>query len=137
MATMARDIAWPSRYADQAFQILRFTFTVAPIIAGLDKFVRLLANWEMYLAPQIAGILPVPPQTFMMIVGVVEVIAGAIVAFRPQIGGWIVAVWLWGIILNLLISGSFYDIALRDFGLSLAALSLARLAVLRRPAGQA
>lgn len=133
MATMARELAWPGEYSLQAFQLLRFAFTVAPILAGLDKFVHLLANWEMYVAPQIASILPFSAQTFMKIAGGVEILAGLLVAFRPAIGGWIVAAWLWCIILNLLIMGAFYDIALRDFGLSLAALALARLALIRPP----
>lgn len=115
------------RAARQAFQILYFGFIVAPIVAGLDKFFHLLVNWDQYLAPTIAGLLPLSPHTFMLAVGVVEVVAGIIVAVKPSIGGWIVAAWLWGIIVNLLLVPGYFDIALRDFGLSLGALALARL----------
>ena len=113
--------------AHQAFQILYFGFIVAPIVAGLDKFFQLLVNWDQYLAPAIAGLLPMSPHTFMLAVGVIEVVAGIIVAVKPSIGGWIVAAWLWGIIINLLLVPGYFDIALRDFGLSLGALALARL----------
>lgn len=113
----------------QAYQLLHFIFAVAPIIAGLDKFSRLLVNWDQYVAPMVARILPFPAHTFMMLVGVVEIIAGLIVAFRPRIGAWIVAAWLWAIIVNLLIFPGWFDIALRDFGLSVGAVALARLAV--------
>ena len=113
--------------ARQAFQILYFGFIVAPIVAGLDKFFHLLVNWDQYLAPTIAGFLPMSPHTFMLAVGVIEVVAGIIVAVKPSIGGWIVAAWLWGIIINLLLIPGYFDIALRDFGLSLGALALARL----------
>ena len=114
--------------ARQAFQILYFGFIVAPIVAGLDKFFHLLVNWDQYLAPTIAGLLPMSPHTFMLAVGVIEVVAGIIVAVKPSIGGWIVAAWLWGIIINLLLIPGYFDIALRDFGLSLGAVALARLA---------
>jgi hypothetical protein len=113
--------------ARQAFQILYFGFIVAPIVAGVDKFLHLLVNWDQYLAPTIAGLLPIAPHTFMLAVGVIEVVAGTIVALKPSIGGWIVAAWLWGIIINLLLIPGYFDIALRDFGLSLGALALARL----------
>jgi hypothetical protein len=116
------------RAARQAFQILYFGFIVAPIVAGVDKFFHLLVNWDQYLSPFIAGLLPIGPHTFMQAVGVVEVVAGIIVAVKPSIGGWIVAAWLWGIIVNLLLIPGYFDIALRDFGLSLGALALARLA---------
>jgi hypothetical protein len=111
----------------QAYQILHWGFTAVPILAGLDKFAHLLTDWDHYLAPAIARMLPVGVHPFMLGVGVVEIIAGLLVAFKPRIGGYIVALWLWGIVLNLLIEGSFYDIAFRDFGLSLGALALARL----------
>jgi hypothetical protein len=113
--------------ARQAFQILYFAFIVAPIVAGVDKFLHLLVNWDQYLAPAIAGLLPVSPHTFMLAVGVVEVLAGIIVAVKPSIGGLIVAAWLWGIIVNLLLVPGYFDIALRDLGLSLGAVALARL----------
>lgn len=116
-----------SRPAYQAYQILHFGFTIAPIIAGLDKFFDFLVNWDAYLSPLVPRLLPVGGHPFMMGVGVVEVVAGILVAVRPRIGGYVVAFWLWGIIVNLLSIPGFYDIALRDFGLSLGALALARL----------
>jgi hypothetical protein len=126
--TLEMQAAVPSdSTARQAFQILYFAFIVAPIVAGVDKFLHLLVNWDQYLAPAIAGFLPVTPHTFMLAVGVVEVLAGIIVAVKPSIGGFIVAAWLWGIIVNLLLVPGYFDIALRDFGLSLGALALARL----------
>jgi hypothetical protein len=110
--------------ARTAYGILHFTFTVAPIVAGLDKFFHLLANWDMYLAPWIAGILPMSAHAFMMLVGAIEIIAGLIVAFRPKVGAWIVCAWLFGIIINLVTYPGFFDIALRDLGLCLAAAAL-------------
>jgi uncharacterized membrane protein len=111
----------------QAYQILHWGFVAAPIIAGLDKFFHLLAHWEQYLAPIIPQTLGVAPHTVMSVAGVLEILAGIIVAVKPRIGGYIVAVWLLGIIINLLLYPGFYDIALRDFGLLLGALALARL----------
>jgi hypothetical protein len=116
--------ASPSR---QAYLILYAGFTLLPILAGIDKFFHLLVNWDMYLAPLATRILPVSAHTFMLIVGVIEIVAGLLVFFRPQIGAYVVALWLWGIIVNLLLIPGFYDIAVRDFGLSLGALALARL----------
>jgi hypothetical protein len=112
----------------QAFQILRLGFTVAPIIAGLDKFLGLLTNWDKYLAPQVSSTLGVSPHTFMMIVGVIEIIAGLAVAVAPRFGGYLVSAWLVGIIVNLLLVGGFLDVALRDLGLAMGAFALARLA---------
>jgi hypothetical protein len=113
--------------AYQAYRILQMAFILAPILAGLDKFTHLLVNWDNYLAPTIANMLPIGAHQFMLLVGVIEILAGVLVALRPQIGGYVVAFWLWGIILNLLLHGGYYDIALRDFGLSLGAIALARL----------
>jgi hypothetical protein len=112
----------------QAYQILRIGFTVAPIIAGLDKFFHLLTDWNQYLAPFIPRMLGISATTFMMIVGVIEIVAGLVVWFKPRFGGYLVMAWLWGIIVNLLLVPGYYDIALRDFGLSLGALALGRLA---------
>jgi hypothetical protein len=121
----------PTRHA---YELLRFTFAVAPILAGLDKFFHLLANWDMYLCPLAERVLRGHGHTFMQVAGVIEVIAGIGVALMPRVFGWIVAVWLWLIIINLLLCHTFYDIALRDFGLSLAAVALARIAeVYHRP----
>lgn len=118
-----------SRPAWQAYQILHFAFTVAPILAGLDKFFHLLTNWDMYLAPWIARMLPVSGHQFMLAVGAIEVIAGLLVAVKPKIGAPVVAAWLLGIILNLVSMGAFFDIALRDLGLALGATALWRLSL--------
>jgi hypothetical protein len=107
--------------------LLHIGFAALPVIAGIDKFFHWLVNWDQYLAPLATEILPVSGHTFMLAVGVVEVAAGLLVAFRPRIGAYVVALWLWGIIVNLLLIPGFYDIALRDFGLSIGALALARL----------
>src|SRR5439155_2559413 len=125
--TAARVSALAGRPAYQAYLILYAGFVALPILAGLDKFAHLLVNWDQYLAPLVTQILPVTGHTFMLVVGVIEIAAGVLVALRPRVGACIVALWLWGIILNLLLVPGFYDIALRDFGLSLGALALARL----------
>jgi hypothetical protein len=119
--------------AYQAYLILRTGFVVAPILFGLDKFTNLLADWTTYLAPSIDRLVPGSATGAMLAVGVVEVIAGLVVAVRPKIGGYLVAAWLAGIIGNLLLLGDHYDVALRDFGLLLAALALARLATAFQP----
>jgi hypothetical protein len=123
----ARSSDLAGRPAYQAYLILHVGFAALPILAGLDKFSSLLVNWEQYLAPVVTRLLPVSGHTFMLAVGVIEVAAGLLVAFRPRIGACVVALWLWGIIVNLLLVPGFYDVALRDFGLSLGALALARL----------
>ena len=113
----------------QAFMLLRLAFTIAPILFGLDKFAGVLTDdWTKYLAPEFNDILPGSASDAMHIVGVVEVAAGLVVAFVPRFGGLLVAGWLAGIILSLLLVGGYGDIALRDFGLLLGALTLARLA---------
>ena len=111
-----------------AYKVLHLGFIVAPILAGVDKFFHFLVNWDMYLAPRVEKLLPIPGHTFMLGVGVVEIVAGLLVAVKPRIGGFVVAAWLWGIIINLLLVPGYYDIALRDFGLSLGALALGILA---------
>ena len=118
--------------ARQAFLLLRTVFTVAPILFGLDKFFNLLTDWTIYLAPVATAVVPVSAQAFMYGVGAVEVLAGLLVALRPRIGSLVVAAWLLGIIVNLLVLGSFYDVALRDFGLLVGALALNRLATAAR-----
>jgi hypothetical protein len=119
----------------QAFTLLRIGLTAAPIAFGLDKFFNVLVNWEIYLAPWINRLMPGTAHQFMDVVGVVEIVAGLVVALRPRYGGYLVAAWLAGIIVNLLTYSGYYDVALRDFGLLLAALTLARLAsVYDRPA---
>ena len=131
MKTVPADHALHAREmqpAKQAFLLLRTVFTVAPILFGLDKFTNILADWTVYLAPQATAIVPLPPQTFMYVVGVVEIVAGIAVAIRPRFGSLLVGAWLAGIIINLLLLGSFFDVALRDFGLLVGALALNRLA---------
>jgi len=114
---------------DQAFLILRSAFTLAPILFGLDKFFNLMVDWPLYLAPWLDRLVPGTAQEFMYAVGAVEILAGVLVAFAPRFGGLVVAAWLAGIVVNLLTAEPrFYDIALRDFGLLLGALALARLA---------
>jgi hypothetical protein len=117
-----------SNPAYQAFMLLRAGFTVAPILFGLDKFLNWLVDWPIYLAPEINDLIPGNAHQAMLIIGVVEIVAGLVVALRPKFGGYLVAAWLAGIIVNLLLQADFYDIALRDFGLLLGALALARLA---------
>lgn len=112
----------------QAFTLLRIGFTVAPILFGLDKFLDWLVDWRIYLAPEINDLVPGNAHQAMLAVGVIEIVAGLVVALRPKFGGYLVAGWLAGIIVNLLLQADYYDIALRDFGLLLAALTLARLA---------
>jgi hypothetical protein len=114
--------------AYQAYLTLRTGFVVAPILFGLDKFTNLLTDWTAYLAPAIDRLVPGTATGAMLAVGVIEIAAGLVVAVRPKIGGYLVAAWLAGIIGNLLLLGDHYDVALRDFGLLLAALALARLA---------
>ena len=114
--------------AYQAFWLLRIGFTVAPILFGLDKFTHLLVNWDRYLAPRIDDLVPGTAHQAMYVVGAIEILAGLLVAFWPRLGGYVVAAWLAAIIVNLLLIPGYYDIALRDFGLLLAALTLARLA---------
>jgi hypothetical protein len=114
--------------ARQAYLMLRIVFTIAPILFGLDKFFDLLTDWEQYLAPWINDLVPGSAHQAMLAVGVIEILAGVLVAVRPAIGAYVVAAWLLGIIVNLLSIGDYYDIALRDFGLLVGALALARLA---------
>ena len=117
----------------QAFWLLRLGFTLAPILFGLDKFAHVLVDWDRYLAPEFADVLPWTTHELMYAVGVIEIVAGLVVAVRPRFGGYLVAAWLGGIIVNLLMQADYYDIALRDFGLMLGALTLARLAGAFRP----
>jgi hypothetical protein len=142
MATVLRSGSVPGRETGsaaweqptyQAYAILYAGFIALPIIAGVDKFFNLLTNWDAYLAPIIPQMLGISAHTFMLVVGVIEIVAGLIVVLRPQIGAYIVGLWLLGIIINLLMRGGAYDIALRDFGLLLGAFSLARVSVAFNP----
>jgi hypothetical protein len=146
VAAALRPIPFPSSSAlrgdpvAQAFLLLRIAFTVAPIVFGLDKFAGVLTDdWTRYLAPAFDDVIPGTASDAMHIVGAVEIVAGLVVAVAPRFGGLLVAGWLGGIIVNLLVVGGYGDVALRDFGLLLGALTLARLAAspaaagLRRP----
>ena len=113
--------------AYQAYRILQFGFVVAPILAGLDKFFHLLVDWDKYLPGVVANISPIPGHTLMLIVGVIEIVAGIGVAIKPKIFAYVVAAWLVVIIINLLLIPGYFDVALRDFGLLLAALALGAL----------
>ncbi len=117
----------------QAFALLRVGLTVLPIAFGLDKFFNVMVDWPNYLAPWINDIAPGTGQEFMYFVGVTEIVAGILVALKPRYGAYVVAAWLGGIIINLLTHSGFYDVALRDFGLLVAALILARLASVYDP----
>jgi hypothetical protein len=130
MTELARRNTLVARVQDpvyQAYQILHVAFVVAPVAMGLDKFFHLLVDWDRYLAPFVPRLLGISSHNFMLAVGVVEIAAGLLVAFMPRIGAYVVAAWLGGIILNLLLIPGYFDIALRDFGLLLGALALARL----------
>src|SRR6478752_2459343 len=127
----ASTAATPADWTDaryQAYALLRVAFTVAPIAFGLDKFFNVMVDWPQYLAGWIDDIAPGTAQQFMYFVGVTEIVAGIAVALKPRYGAYVVAAWLAGIIVNLLTGPGDYDIALRDFGLMLGALTLARLA---------
>jgi hypothetical protein len=121
--------------AYQGYLLLRIGFTVAPILFGLDKFANVLVDWPQYLAPWINDLVPGDAADAMHLVGAVEIVAGLVVALKPLYGGYLVAAWLGGIIVNLLTYPGYYDVALRDFGLLLAALTLARLATKFDPPG--
>jgi hypothetical protein len=114
--------------AYQAFVCLRAGYTLLPILAGLDKFTRLLTEWEMYLSTPIERMLPISGKAFMYGTGVVEILAGVLVAVRPRVGAWVVAAWLGAITINLLLPPGYYDIALRDVGLIFGASALGLLA---------
>ena len=113
--------------AEQAFWILRIGFTVAPILAGVDKFLHLLVNWDQYLPPVVNNMLGGRGHEFMYIVGAIEIVAGVGVLLKPKIFAYVVAAWLVAIIINLLLIPGYYDVALRDLGLALGALALGRL----------
>ena len=115
--------------AYQAFWTLRTGYTVLPILMGADKFFNAMVNWEQYLAPAIPRAVGVTPELFMRGVGVIEIVAGILVAIIPRYAAYIVMAWLWLIIVNLVMKGEYWDIALRDFGLSVGAFVLARLAL--------
>ena len=117
---------------EQVISLLRWTYGLVPIVAGADKFMHLLTNWDQYLAPSIANILPLDPHMFMNIVGIIEIIAGVLVLIKPRIGSLIVALWLLGIAFNLLLTGQYYDVAVRDTVMAIGAFSLWLLTTGRR-----
>jgi|SRR5690606_11572675 len=116
-----------SQSLTQTFNLLRYTFVIVPIVAGVDKFTNLLTNWEQYIHPSIESLLPLSASVFMMIVGVIEIVAGIIVLKKPEIGGYIVAGWLTVIALTLLLGFNYVDVAVRDLVMAIAALSMARI----------
>lgn len=111
----------------QIFNLLKYTFGIVPIVAGLDKFTNILTNWEQYINPSIAGMLPFSAATFMIIVGIIEIAAGIIVLNKTEIGGYIVAAWLTVVALTLLLGFNYVDVAIRDLVMAIAAFSMARL----------
>jgi uncharacterized membrane protein YphA (DoxX/SURF4 family) len=125
--TLARGPAY------QAFLVLRTAFVVAPIVFGADKFTNWMVDWDRYLAPVLSDPLPVSPDQAMYLVGIIEIVAGIVVALHPRLGGAVVAVWLLGIILNLVLLGDYWDVALRDVGLLAGAVALQRLATAYDP----
>lgn len=127
IASANREAATTASPSYQAYQILRTGFTVAPIVAGLDKFFHLLVNWDQYLPASINNLTGGHGHQFMLAVGVIEIVAGLGVAFKPRLFAYVVSAWLLLIVVNLLMIPGYFDVALRDFGLSLGALALARL----------
>lgn len=117
-----------TKNASLPFNLLKYTFVIVPVVAGIDKFTNLLTDWSGYIAPSIADMLPFSPEVFMMIVGVIEIVAGIIVFTKPIIGGKIVALWLVLIALNLLIGMQALDVAVRDLVMAIAAFSMAVMA---------
>lgn len=113
-------------------ELLKYTYGIVPIVAGLDKFLNLLTNWEAYLNPVVVDLLPFSPSVFMMIVGVIEIVAGIIVLYRTTIGAYIVAAWLVCIALSLILGWNYVDVAVRDLVMAIGAFSLAKLAEINR-----
>src|SRR5687768_6349213 len=109
---------------EKVISLLRWTYGLVPIVAGADKFMHLLTDWDKYLAPQIANMLPMLPHSFMFIVGIIEIIAGVLVLIKPRLGSVIVALWLFGIAINLLLTGQYFDVAVRDTVMAIGAFSL-------------
>jgi uncharacterized membrane protein YphA (DoxX/SURF4 family) len=129
MSTITADYAShaPARATtreDWVISILRWTYGLVPIVAGADKFLHLLTNWDQYLAPAVTNIIPLAPHTFLNIVGIIEIVAGILVLAKPRIGSLVVSLWLIGIALNLLLTGKYFDIAVRDIVMAIGAFSL-------------
>lgn len=119
--------------AGKVQQLLKYTYGLVPVVAGLDKFTNLLTDWKQYLAPSVTNMLPFSASAFMSIVGVIEIIAGIIVLVRPRLGGYIVMAWLIVIAISLVIGGQFYDVAVRDLVMAIGAFSLAKLSTATSP----
>jgi hypothetical protein len=115
--------------SSQAFQILHIAFSVVPIVAGIDKFFHFLVNWDLYLAPLVPRVTGFSAPTLMLGAGLIEVIAGLLVVIAPRLGAMVVGLWLCGVVVNLLLTGAYFDIALRDFALALGAFALSRLSM--------
>jgi hypothetical protein len=129
MATVTSNYARPASEAatgkvERTATILQWTYGLVPIVAGADKFAHMLTDWNKYLAPVVTDIIPLTPQAFMNIVGVIEIIAGIIVLAKPRIGSLIVGGWLIAIAINLLLTGQYYDIAVRDTVMAIGAFCL-------------
>ena len=110
--------------ADKAAAILKWTYGLVPIVAGADKFMHILTDWDKYLAPAIANMLPFSASSFMSMVGIIEIIAGVLVLIKPKFGSLVVALWLTGIAINLLLTGQYFDVAVRDIVMAIGAFSL-------------
>ncbi len=115
--------------SEKAASILKWTYGLVPIVAGADKFMHLLTDWDKYLAPVIANMLPLSTGSFMSIVGIIEIIAGVLVLVKPRIGSLVVAIWLIGIAINLLLTGQYFDVAVRDAVMAIGAFSLFILSI--------
>ncbi|MGE3262978.1 MAG: hypothetical protein AB7K68_14450 [Bacteriovoracia bacterium] len=124
-------LAFQANLVDKAYRALQLAFVAVPIVAGLDKFANQLTDWTQYIHPTIPNMLGVTAQNFMYGVGVVEILVGIGIALKPRVFGDILALWLAGIVVNLLAQGQFFDVALRDFGLCAGACALARLSKAR------
>ena len=114
-------------HTERVITLLRWTYGLVPIVAGADKFMHILTDWDKYLAPAIANILPVTPHAFMSVIGIIEIVAGVLVLIRPRIGSLIVGIWLVGIAINLLLTGQYYDVAVRDGVMAIGSFSLCML----------
>ena len=110
--------------SEKSASLLKWTYGLVPIVAGADKFMHILTDWDKFLAPAIANMLPVSAGSFMSVVGVIEIIAGILVLVKPKIGSLVVALWLIGIALNLLLTGQYFDVAVRDVVMAIGAFSL-------------
>jgi len=129
MSTITANYAHEHRAAamsntEKVISILKWTYGLVPIVAGADKFTHLLTNWDQYLAPIVTDVIPVQPHTFMSIVGVIEIVAGIIVLTRPKVGSLVVGCWLCGIAINLLLTGQYFDVAVRDIVMAIGAFCL-------------